>query len=209
MIPATEISWQLEWGDRVYFSHLTEALCGVAILSSPSLQPEILWDIEVVLGHLLHLTCSKPAEHLCLVYNSRWPGSTSRWPPALVLSTFTCAWFLMGCLMSLSRCRTAKARSKARLLPTSSGGLSRHSLVDVWCTCHPHNTMTFTFVRVKEDQVCHSWLDQIYLSVLNTAQVHTSGIRPALFSNHHLVYGWVILQSRCLGLAYCTLTTAC
>ncbi|CAM2106516.1 unnamed protein product [Caretta caretta] len=53
--PATEDSWQLEWGDRVYFSHLTVRMAGAAILFSPDLRPEVLGVAEAVPGHLLHL----------------------------------------------------------------------------------------------------------------------------------------------------------
>lgn len=34
-ILAVEASWQLEWGNRVFFSHFTETSCGVATLFSP------------------------------------------------------------------------------------------------------------------------------------------------------------------------------
>ncbi|CAM2096673.1 unnamed protein product [Caretta caretta] len=50
-----EDSWQLEWGDRVYFSHSTIQQAGVVTLFSPNLQPEVLWVAEAVLGCLLHL----------------------------------------------------------------------------------------------------------------------------------------------------------
>ncbi|CAM4635023.1 unnamed protein product [Lepidochelys olivacea] len=53
--PTAEDSWQLDWGDRVYFSHLTVCTAGVATLFSPDLQPEVLGVAEAVLGCLLHL----------------------------------------------------------------------------------------------------------------------------------------------------------
>ncbi|CAM2098385.1 unnamed protein product [Caretta caretta] len=53
--PAAEDSWLLEWGDRVYFSHLTVHMAGVATLFSPDLWPEVLGVAEAVPGHLLHL----------------------------------------------------------------------------------------------------------------------------------------------------------
>ncbi|CAM2116636.1 unnamed protein product [Caretta caretta] len=55
MDPAAEASWRLEWGDRVYFSHLTVRTAGVATLFSPDLWPEVLGVTEAVPGHLLHL----------------------------------------------------------------------------------------------------------------------------------------------------------
>ncbi|CAM2106071.1 unnamed protein product [Caretta caretta] len=53
--PAAEDSWQLDWGDRVYFSHLTVHTAGVVTLFSPDLWPEVLGVAKVVPGHLLHL----------------------------------------------------------------------------------------------------------------------------------------------------------
>ncbi|CAM5103519.1 unnamed protein product [Eretmochelys imbricata] len=53
--PATEDSWRQEWGDRVYFCHLTVRMAGVATLFSPDLRPEVLGVTEAVPGRLLHL----------------------------------------------------------------------------------------------------------------------------------------------------------
>ncbi|CAM2111954.1 unnamed protein product [Caretta caretta] len=53
--PAAEDTWQLEWGDRVYFSHLTVRTAGVANLFSSNLRPEVLRVAEAVLGRLLYL----------------------------------------------------------------------------------------------------------------------------------------------------------
>ncbi|CAM2103397.1 unnamed protein product [Caretta caretta] len=52
---AAEDSWQLEWGERVYFSHLTVHTAGVATLFSPGLWPEVLGVAKAVPGCLLHL----------------------------------------------------------------------------------------------------------------------------------------------------------
>ncbi|CAM2108108.1 unnamed protein product [Caretta caretta] len=53
--PTAEDSWWLDWGDRVYFSHLTVCTTGVATLFSPDQRPEVLGVAEAVPGHLLHL----------------------------------------------------------------------------------------------------------------------------------------------------------
>ncbi|CAM2105791.1 unnamed protein product [Caretta caretta] len=53
--PAAKASWQLELGDRVYFSHLTVHMDGAATLFSPDLRPEVLGVAEAVPGRLLHL----------------------------------------------------------------------------------------------------------------------------------------------------------
>ncbi|CAM5093486.1 unnamed protein product [Natator depressus] len=55
MDPTPEDSWQLDWGDRVYFSHLTVRTSGVATLFSPNLQLEVLGVAEGVPERLLHL----------------------------------------------------------------------------------------------------------------------------------------------------------
>ncbi|CAM2102646.1 unnamed protein product [Caretta caretta] len=53
--PSVEDSWWLEWGDRVYFSHLTVRTAGVATLFFPNLRPKVLGFAEAVSGRLLHL----------------------------------------------------------------------------------------------------------------------------------------------------------
>ncbi|CAM2108110.1 unnamed protein product [Caretta caretta] len=53
--PAAKDSWWLEWGDGVYFSHLTVCTAGVATLFSTDLRPEVLGVAEAVPGRLLHL----------------------------------------------------------------------------------------------------------------------------------------------------------
>ncbi|CAM5113074.1 unnamed protein product, partial [Natator depressus] len=53
--PASEDSWRLEWGDRVYFSHLTVHTAGVVTLFSSDLRPEVLGVAEAMPGRLLHL----------------------------------------------------------------------------------------------------------------------------------------------------------
>lgn len=53
--PDAEVSLQLNWGDSVYFSHLTKISCG--------LQPEILHTIEMVLDHLLQLQVPAKKTH--------------------------------------------------------------------------------------------------------------------------------------------------
>ncbi|CAM5158561.1 unnamed protein product, partial [Natator depressus] len=65
-------------------------------------------------------------------------------------------------------------------------GFEHHSLVDVWCDHHPDDTSKFTFVRVEAHRSRHSRLDHIYLSRFHLSQAHSSSIRPAPFSDHHL-----------------------
>lgn len=74
-----EANWWQEWGDRVYFSHLTETSCRVATLFSPSLQPEVPLTNEVVPGCLLHLQIQIQGLILNLV-NIYALCMTQRWP---------------------------------------------------------------------------------------------------------------------------------
>ncbi|CAM2112951.1 unnamed protein product [Caretta caretta] len=55
MDPTSEDSWQLEWGNRVYFSHSMIRQAGVATLFSPDLRPEVLGVAKAMQGRLLHL----------------------------------------------------------------------------------------------------------------------------------------------------------
>ncbi|CAM2117480.1 unnamed protein product [Caretta caretta] len=82
------------------------------------------------------------------------------------------------------------------------GIVEHHSLVDVWCDHHPDDTSTFTFLWVEAHRSHHSWLDRIYLSRFHLSQAHSSAIRPAPFSDHHLVTVTVSLRAERPGLAY-------
>ncbi|CAM2117187.1 unnamed protein product [Caretta caretta] len=53
--PASKDSWRLDWGDRVYFSHLTVCTSGLATQFSPDLRPEELGVAESVPGRVLQL----------------------------------------------------------------------------------------------------------------------------------------------------------
>ncbi|CAM2096248.1 unnamed protein product [Caretta caretta] len=64
--------------------------------------------------------------------------------------------------------------------------VEHHSLVDIWRDHHPDDTSTFTFVRVEAHRSSHSRLDRIYLSRFHLSQAHSSSIRLAPFSDHHL-----------------------
>ncbi|CAM2100439.1 unnamed protein product [Caretta caretta] len=79
------------------------------------------------------------------------------------------------------------------------GIVEHHSLVDVWRDHHPDDTSTYTFVRVE---VNHSRLDCIYLSRFHLSQAHSSNIRPAPFSDHHLATITASLHAERPGPAY-------
>ncbi|CAM2105274.1 unnamed protein product [Caretta caretta] len=80
--------------------------------------------------------------------------------------------------------------------------MDHHSLVDIW---HDHpldDDVTFTYVRVEGDRSHHSRLDRIYISCFHLARAYASGIRPAPFSDHHLVTGTASLSPERPGPAY-------
>ncbi|CAM2098552.1 unnamed protein product [Caretta caretta] len=64
--------------------------------------------------------------------------------------------------------------------------VEHHSLVDIRHDHHSDDTSTFTFVRVEAHRSSHSRLDRIYLSRFHLSQAHSSSIRLAPFSDHHL-----------------------
>ncbi|CAM2105881.1 unnamed protein product [Caretta caretta] len=97
-------------------------------------------------------------------------------------------------------------RSGAELSPAATNILreivKHRSLVDVWRDHHPDDTSTFTFVRVEAHRSHHSRLDRIYLSFFHLSQAHSSNIRPAPFSDHHLATRTASLCAERPGLAY-------
>ncbi|CAM2118873.1 unnamed protein product [Caretta caretta] len=80
--------------------------------------------------------------------------------------------------------------------------VEHHSLVDIWCDHHPDDTSTFTFVRVEAHRSSHSQLDRIYLSRFHLSRAHSSSIRLAPFSDHHLATVTASLCAERPGLAY-------
>ncbi|CAM5079193.1 unnamed protein product [Natator depressus] len=96
--------------------------------------------------------------------------------------------------------------SGAELSPAATnilrGIVEHHSLVDVWRDHHPDDTSTFTFVRVEAHRSHHSRLDRIYLSHFHLSRAHSSNIRLAPFSNHHLATITASLHAERPGLAY-------
>ncbi|CAM2102577.1 unnamed protein product [Caretta caretta] len=97
-------------------------------------------------------------------------------------------------------------RSGAELSPAAANILreivEHHSLVDVWRDHHLDDTSTFTPVRVEAHWSHRSRLDRIYLSLFHLSQAHSSNIRPAPFSNHHLATITASLLAERPGPAY-------
>ncbi|CAM2097772.1 unnamed protein product [Caretta caretta] len=99
-----------------------------------------------------------------------------------------------------------RERSGAEQSPTAAnilrGIVEHHSLVDVWHDHHPDDTSTFTFVWVEAHRSHYSRLDRIYLSRFHLSQAHSSAIRLAPFSDHHLVTVTISLHAERPGPAY-------
>ncbi|CAM2098367.1 unnamed protein product [Caretta caretta] len=80
--------------------------------------------------------------------------------------------------------------------------VENHSLVDIWCDCHPDDISTFTFVWVEAHQSRHSRFDHSYVLRFHLSRVHSSSIRLAPFSDHHLAPVMASLCTERPGLAY-------
>ncbi|CAM2097126.1 unnamed protein product [Caretta caretta] len=207
--PTVEDRWQLEWGDGVYFSHFTTWQAGVATLFSPTLWPELLGVTEAVPGHLLHLRVHMEGLVVNLV-NIYAPQTSPKWPQFYQrVSDFLGTLDLHECLVLGGDFNTTleeRDRSGAEPSPAARnilrGIVEHHSLVDVWRDHHPDYTSTFTFVQVEAHRSQHSWLDRIYLSRFHLSQAHSSNIRPAPFSDHHLATITVPLRAERPGPAY-------
>ncbi|CAM2117173.1 unnamed protein product [Caretta caretta] len=189
---AAKASWQLEWGDRLYFRHFTVHTAGVATLFSPYLRPGVLGFAKVVLGRLLHLLVRM--EELVNLVNVYTPSSgPERLRFYQQASAFLSSLDPHECLVLGGDFNTTfKQRdcSGIEQCPAAANVLQEivncHSLVDIWLDHHPDDVSTVTFVQVEAHQLRHSRLDCIYLSHCHLSRTASSSIRPALFSNHHL-----------------------
>ncbi|CAM2098424.1 unnamed protein product [Caretta caretta] len=207
MDPTVEARWRLEWGDGVYFSHFTTWQAGVATLFSPTLQPKVLGVTEAVPGHLLHLRVRMEGLVVNLV-NIYAPQTSPKQPQFYQrVSDFLGTLDSHECLVLGGDFNTTleeRDRSGAEPSPAAAnilrGIVEHHSLVDGWRDHHPDDTSTF--VRVEAHRSHHSRLDRIYLSRFHLSQAHSSTIRPAPFSDHHLVTITVSLRAERPGPAY-------
>ncbi|CAM2106063.1 unnamed protein product [Caretta caretta] len=208
-VPAVKATWQLESGDRVYFSHFSTHLAGVATLFSPELQPEVLGVAEVLPERLLHVQAC--VEGLILNLANIYTPNTG--PDQVHFYRQVLAF--LGTLdphecLVLGRDFNTTLEDRDRSgLENSPAAVSilreimdHHSLVDVWHDHHPDDDTTFTYVHMEDDQSCHSRLDQMYLSRFHLAQAHASSIWPAPFTDHHFVTVMASLSSERPGLTF-------
>ncbi|CAM4636915.1 unnamed protein product [Lepidochelys olivacea] len=204
-----EDSWQLEWGHRVYFRHSTIRQAGVATLFSPDLWPEVLGVAEAMLGRLLHLRVCIEGLVVNLVNVYAPTSGPER------LQFYQQASAFLGTLDSHERLvlggdfnTTLEERDclgteqNPAAMDTLREIVKHHSLVDVWRDHHPDDTSTFTFVRMEAHRSSHFWLDRIYLSCFHLSRAHSSSIRLAPFSDHHLATMTASLCAERPGPAY-------
>ncbi|CAM4603359.1 unnamed protein product [Caretta caretta] len=205
--PTAEDSWQLEWGDRVYFSHFTVRQAGAATLFSPDLQPKVLG--VAVPGHLLHLRVCIEG----LVVNLINVYAPTLGPERLQFyqqaSAFLGTLDSHECLVlggdfntTLEKRDLSGTEQSPATVDTLQEIVEHHSLVDIWRDHHPDDTSMFTFVWVEAHRSNHSQLDRIYLSCFHLSRAHSSSIRLAPFSDHHLATMTASLCAERPGPAY-------
>ncbi|CAM2118663.1 unnamed protein product [Caretta caretta] len=184
-------------------------MAGVATLFSPDLRPEVLGVAEAVPGRLLHLwVCLEGlVVNLLDVYAPTLGPAQLRFFQQAY--TFLCTLDPHKCLVLGGDFNTTLEErdcSGTEQCPATADVLreivDHHSLVDVWRDHHPDDVSTFTFVRVEAHRSRYSWLDCIYLSRYHLSQAHSSSIRLAPFSDHHLATVTVSLCAERLGPAY-------
>ncbi|CAM2097123.1 unnamed protein product [Caretta caretta] len=181
----------------------------VVTLFSPDLWPEVLGVAEAVPGRLLHLRVCMEGLLVNLV-NVYAPTSGPEH-----LQFYQQASAFLGTLDS-HKClvlggdfnTTLKERDRSGTKQSLVAAdtlreiVEHHSLVDIGRDHHPDDTSTFIFVRVEAHRSSHSWLDRIYLSRFHLSRAHSSSIRLAPFSDHHLATVTASLCAKRLGLAY-------
>lgn len=73
--------------------------------------------------------------------------------------------------------------------------------MDAWQVCHPDGPPN-THVCVGGEQASHSRLERIYISPHVDARATSARVRPAPFSDHHLVWSRVVSGPGRQGSAY-------
>ncbi|CAM2117440.1 unnamed protein product [Caretta caretta] len=207
--PTAEDSWQLEWADRVYFSHSIIRQAGVATLFFPDLRPEVLGVAEAVLGRLLNLWVCIEGLIVNLVNVYALTSGPERLQFYQQASTFLSTLDSHECLVlggdfntTLKERECSGPEQNPAAVDTLREIVKHHSLVDIWRDHHLDDTSTFTFVRVEAHRTSHSRLDCIYLSCFHLSRAHSSSIRLAPFSDHHLATVTASLCAERPGPAY-------
>ncbi|CAM2098380.1 unnamed protein product [Caretta caretta] len=175
----------------------------------PNLRPEVLGVAEAVPGCLLHLRVHLEGLVVNLVNIYAPTSGPERLRFFQQVSAFLGTLDPQECLVLGGDFNTTleeRDRSGTKQCLAAMDILREivihHSLVDVWRDHHPDDALMFTFVRVEARRSRYSRLDRIYLSRLHLSQAHSSSIRPAPFSDHHLATVTVSLCAERAGPAY-------
>ncbi|CAM2114380.1 unnamed protein product, partial [Caretta caretta] len=182
---------------------------GVATLFSPDLRPEVLGVTEAVPGRLLHLLVHIEGLVVNLVNIYAPTSGPERLQFHERASAFLGTLDSHECLVQGGDFNTTleeQDRSGTEQSPAATDTLreivEHHSLVDIRRNHHPDDTSTFTFVWVEAHRSSHSRLDCIYLSRFHLSRAHSSSIRLAPFSDHHLATMTAFLCAERPGPAY-------
>ncbi|CAM2120287.1 unnamed protein product [Caretta caretta] len=124
--PAADASWQLEWRDKVYFSHLTVRTAGVATLFSPNLRPEVL-----------EAPTSGPERLRFYQQASTFFGSLDPRECLVLGGDFN---------TTLEEQDHSGIESSQAAVGVLREIVDHHSVVDVWHGHHPEGNTTFTYV---------------------------------------------------------------
>ncbi|CAM2106075.1 unnamed protein product [Caretta caretta] len=182
---------------------------GVATLFSPDLRPEVLRVAEAVPDCLLHLQVRMEELVVKLVNVYALTSGPERLQFYQRASAFLGTLDSHECLVlggdfntTLEKQDCSGTEQSPAAADTLCEIVEHHSLVDIWRDHHPDDTSTFTFVRVEAHRSSHTRLDRIYLSRFHLSRAHSSSIRLALFSDHHLATVTASLCAERPGPAY-------
>ncbi|CAM2117341.1 unnamed protein product [Caretta caretta] len=169
----------------------------------------ITGDNRSLVAHLAAANCYNKEKHLDLEKNWKLVEKAKVYYIAQA-SAFLCTLASQECLVLGGDFNTTleeRDRSGTEQCPAATDTLreivEHHSLVDIRRDHHPDDTSTFTFVRVEAHRSSHSRLDRIYLSRFRLSRAHSSSIRLAPFSDHHLATVTASLCAKRPGRAYC------
>ncbi|CAM2104850.1 unnamed protein product [Caretta caretta] len=182
---------------------------GVATLFSPDLRPKVLGVTEAVQGHLLHLRLRIEGLVVNLINIYAPTSGPERLQFYQQVSAFLGTLDSHECLVlggdfntTLEERDRSGTKQCLAAADTRREIVEHHSLVDIWHDHRPDDTSAFTFVRVEAHWSSHSRLDCIYLSHFHLSRAHSSSIRLASFSDHHLATVTASLCAERPGPAY-------
>jgi len=191
--------WERQWEGSAFFSHLTDTSCGVAILFSSCVKPEILVVNEVSLGRLLHVKVRFEdfVVNFVNIYAPCWGAARVRFYDhmrrfMLTLPDEECV--ILGgdfnCTLNPSLDRVGKEPHSPSTKELQQV-VKLLNLRDIWRVQHPTDK-SFTYTSIRGGHISQSRLDRFYLSHRWCRSVIYSGIKLAHFTDHNLV--WIKLS---------------